>query len=86
MTRLCNRLLTLNRQILILADETLEDSVVHSDSRSLATLLLIRDIQVHLIDLLVLLHMVNCDELIIERVALTRNLNLYWKILGHQRG
>ena len=33
-------------QILILADESLEDSVVHSDSRSLATLLLIRDIQV----------------------------------------
>ncbi|KAK6254136.1 hypothetical protein QUC31_015856 [Theobroma cacao] len=32
-------------QILILADESLEDSVVHSDSRSLATLLLIRDIQ-----------------------------------------
>ncbi|XP_058007096.1 ion channel DMI1 isoform X3 [Hevea brasiliensis] len=31
--------------ILILADESLEDSVVHSDSRSLATLLLIRDIQ-----------------------------------------
>ncbi|RWW74826.1 hypothetical protein BHE74_00017203 [Ensete ventricosum] len=33
------------RFILILADESLEDSVVHSDSRSLATLLLIRDIQ-----------------------------------------
>lgn len=33
-------------QILILADESLEDSIVHSDSRSLATLLLIRDIQV----------------------------------------
>ncbi|XP_034701803.1 probable ion channel SYM8 isoform X2 [Vitis riparia] len=32
--------------ILILADESLEDSIVHSDSRSLATLLLIRDIQV----------------------------------------
>ncbi|XP_047315066.1 probable ion channel POLLUX [Impatiens glandulifera] len=31
--------------ILILADEAVEDSVVHSDSRSLATLLLIRDIQ-----------------------------------------
>ncbi|XVF09657.1 hypothetical protein REPUB_Repub07fG0113400 [Reevesia pubescens] len=31
--------------ILILADESLEDSVVHADSRSLATLLLIRDIQ-----------------------------------------
>ncbi|KAL9229322.1 hypothetical protein vseg_004801 [Gypsophila vaccaria] len=31
--------------ILILADESLEDSVVHSDSRCLATLLLIRDIQ-----------------------------------------
>ncbi|XP_050210846.1 ion channel DMI1 isoform X2 [Mercurialis annua] len=31
--------------ILILADESLEDSVVQSDSRSLATLLLIRDIQ-----------------------------------------
>lgn len=39
-------ILTLNGQILILADESLEDSVVHSDSRSLATLLLIRDIQV----------------------------------------
>ena len=34
-------------QILILADESLEDSVVKADSRSLATLLLIRDIQVH---------------------------------------
>lgn len=33
-------------QILILADESLEDSVVKADSRSLATLLLIRDIQV----------------------------------------
>ncbi|GMH15001.1 hypothetical protein Nepgr_016842 [Nepenthes gracilis] len=31
--------------ILILADESLEDSVVHCDSQSLATLLLIRDIQ-----------------------------------------
>ncbi|XP_068663689.1 ion channel DMI1-like isoform X2 [Aristolochia californica] len=31
--------------ILILADESLEDSIVQSDSRSLATLLLIRDIQ-----------------------------------------
>ncbi|RAL39544.1 unnamed protein product [Cuscuta campestris] len=31
--------------ILILADASLEDSIVHSDSRSLATLLLIRDIQ-----------------------------------------
>ncbi|XP_002965781.2 ion channel DMI1 [Selaginella moellendorffii] len=31
--------------ILILADEELEDSVIHADSRSLATLLLIRDIQ-----------------------------------------
>ncbi|XP_078182320.1 ion channel protein isoform X1 [Carex rostrata] len=31
--------------ILILADESVEDSVVQSDSRSLATLLLIRDIQ-----------------------------------------
>ncbi|OMO75200.1 CASTOR/POLLUX/SYM8 ion channel [Corchorus capsularis] len=31
--------------ILILADESLEDFVVHSDSRSLASLLLIRDIQ-----------------------------------------
>lgn len=31
--------------ILILADEAVEDSIVHSDSRSLATLLLIRDIQ-----------------------------------------
>ncbi|KAG6550567.1 hypothetical protein Mapa_007936 [Marchantia paleacea] len=31
--------------ILILADEALEDSVVNADSRSLATLLLIRDIQ-----------------------------------------
>ncbi|RRT85066.1 hypothetical protein B296_00003486 [Ensete ventricosum] len=38
-------MLTLSQQILILADESLEDSVVHSDSRSLATLLLIRDIQ-----------------------------------------
>lgn len=35
-----------NMQILILADESLEDSVVKADSRSLATLLLIRDIQV----------------------------------------
>ncbi|KAH9685197.1 putative ion channel protein POLLUX [Citrus sinensis] len=33
------------QHILILADESLEDSIVHSDSRSLATLLLIRDIQ-----------------------------------------
>ena len=33
-------------QILILADESVEDSIVQSDSRSLATLLLIRDIQV----------------------------------------
>ncbi|XP_057978182.1 probable ion channel SYM8 isoform X9 [Malania oleifera] len=32
-------------EILILADESVEDSIVHSDSRSLATLLLIRDIQ-----------------------------------------
>lgn len=39
-------LLTLRDQILILADESVEDSIVHSDSRSLATLLLIRDIQV----------------------------------------
>ncbi|XP_010527695.1 PREDICTED: probable ion channel POLLUX isoform X2 [Tarenaya hassleriana] len=31
--------------ILILAEQSLEDSIVHSDSRSLATLLLIRDIQ-----------------------------------------
>ncbi|WCJ18481.1 Ion channel DMI1 [Euphorbia peplus] len=31
--------------ILILADESLEDSIVHSDSRSLTTLLLIRNIQ-----------------------------------------
>ncbi|XP_042508446.1 probable ion channel SYM8 isoform X2 [Macadamia integrifolia] len=31
--------------ILILADESLEDSIAHSDSRSLSTLLLIRDIQ-----------------------------------------
>ncbi|XP_062207594.1 probable ion channel POLLUX isoform X1 [Phragmites australis] len=31
--------------ILILADESVEDSIVHSDSRSLATLLLIREIQ-----------------------------------------
>ncbi|KAJ0972025.1 hypothetical protein J5N97_019984 [Dioscorea zingiberensis] len=31
--------------ILILADESAEDSIIHSDSRSLATLLLIRDIQ-----------------------------------------
>lgn len=35
-----------NQQILILADESVEGSIVHSDSRSLATLLLIRDIQV----------------------------------------
>lgn len=41
-----NQALTLKGQILILADESLEDSIVHSDSRSLATLLLIRDIQV----------------------------------------
>lgn len=33
-------------QVLILADEDLEDSVTAADSRSLATLLLIRDIQV----------------------------------------
>lgn len=46
--QLCDRLLTLKGQILILADESLEDSIVHSDSRSLATLLLIRDIQVTL--------------------------------------
>lgn len=39
-------MLTLKRQILILADESVEDSILHSDSRSLATLLLIRDIQV----------------------------------------
>lgn len=39
-------MLTLNQQILILADESVEDSIVHCDSRSLATLLLIRDIQV----------------------------------------
>jgi len=39
-------MLTLKPQILILADESVEDSIVHSDSRSLATLLLIRDIQV----------------------------------------
>ncbi|KAL6840246.1 hypothetical protein ACP4OV_030056 [Aristida adscensionis] len=38
-------MLTLEPQILILADESVEDSIVHSDSRSLATLLLIRDIQ-----------------------------------------
>ncbi|KAF9590779.1 hypothetical protein IFM89_038371 [Coptis chinensis] len=37
--------LTLRKQILILADESVEDSIVHSDSRSLATLLLVRDIQ-----------------------------------------
>jgi ion channel POLLUX/CASTOR len=41
-------MLTLKPQILILADESVEDSIVHSDSRSLATLLLIRDIQVSL--------------------------------------
>lgn len=46
MSLFVNCVLTLNGQILILADESLEDSVVHSDSRSLATLLLIRDIQV----------------------------------------
>lgn len=33
-------------QILILADESVEDSALQADSRSLATLLLIRDIQV----------------------------------------
>lgn len=33
-------------QILILADESVEDSAIQADSRSLATLLLIRDIQV----------------------------------------
>jgi len=38
----------LKQQILILADESVEDSIVHSDSRSLATLLLIRDIQVRI--------------------------------------
>ena len=41
-----HQLLTLKPQILILADESVEDSIVQSDSRSLATLLLIRDIQV----------------------------------------
>ena len=41
-------MLTLKQQILILADESVEDSIVHSDSRSLATLLLIRDIQVRI--------------------------------------
>lgn len=35
-------------QILILADESVEDSAIQADSRSLATLLLIRDIQVRL--------------------------------------
>lgn len=39
-------MLTLHPQILILADESVEDSIVQSDSRSLATLLLIRDVQV----------------------------------------
>ena len=39
-------MLTVEPQILILADESVEDSVVQSDSRSIATLLLIRDIQV----------------------------------------
>jgi hypothetical protein len=33
-------------QILILADESVEDSAIQADSRSLATLLLIRDIPV----------------------------------------
>jgi ion channel POLLUX/CASTOR len=33
-------------QILILADESVEDSAIQAESRSLATLLLIRDIQV----------------------------------------
>lgn len=33
-------------QILILADESVEDSAIQADSRSLTTLLLIRDIQV----------------------------------------
>ena len=41
-------MLTLKQQILILADESVEDSIVQSDSRSLATLLLIRDIQVRI--------------------------------------
>ena len=36
----------LSLQILILADESVEDSAIQADSRSLATLLLIRDIQV----------------------------------------
>lgn len=40
-------------QILILAEQSLENSIVHSDSRSLATLLLIRDIQVHILWLLI---------------------------------
>jgi hypothetical protein len=33
-------------QILILVDESVEDSAIQAESRSLATLLLIRDIQV----------------------------------------
>lgn len=37
---------SLDVQILILADESVEDSAIQADSRSLATLLLIRDIQV----------------------------------------
>ncbi|GMN36174.1 hypothetical protein TIFTF001_005816 [Ficus carica] len=36
---------SLSWQILILADESVEDSAIQADSRSLATLLLIRDIQ-----------------------------------------
>lgn len=41
-----NFLFFFNVQILILADESVEDSAIQADSRSLATLLLIRDIQV----------------------------------------
>jgi hypothetical protein len=39
-----------NMQILILADESVEDSAIQADSRSLATLLLIRDIQVFMLE------------------------------------
>lgn len=52
------------RQILILADESVEDSVVHSDSRSLATLLLIRDIQVCFTSFFYIIAMhIMCDKL-----------------------
>lgn len=43
---LCIEEKSVSLQILILADESVEDSAIQADSRSLATLLLIRDIQV----------------------------------------